>query len=70
VAPIRDPFPKAGPSTYKCGHKQQFLIFFLKERNLQNFRTGIRGGLLLERLFAKIHDAKSFEKQRIAAFSL
>jgi len=74
VAPIRDPFPKAGPSTYKCGHKQQFLIFFLKllvkERNLQNFRTGIRDGLLLERLFAKIHDAKSFEKQRIAAFSL
>jgi len=43
---------------------------FLKERNLQKLRTGIRDGLLLERLFARSHDAKSSEKQRIAAFSL
>jgi hypothetical protein len=47
------------------------LDLFLKERNLQKLRTGIRDGLLLERfLFARTHDAKSFEKQRIAAFSL
>jgi len=50
--------------------RPQTTILFLKERNLQKLRTGIRDGLLLERLFAKIHDAKSFEKQRIAAFSL
>lgn len=28
VALIRESRPKVGPSTYKCGHKQQFLIFF------------------------------------------
>jgi len=43
---------------------------FLKERNLQKLRTGIRDGLFLGRLFARSHDAKSFEKQGIAAFSL
>jgi len=29
--------PKACPSTYKCGHKQQFLIFFLKREIYKNF---------------------------------
>jgi len=37
VTPIRESCPKARPSTYKCGHKQQFLIFFGKKEIYKNF---------------------------------
>jgi len=69
VTPIRESCPKAVHQRTNAATNNNSWSF-LKERNLQKLRTGIRDGLLLERLFARSHDAKSSEKQRIAAFSL